>query len=107
MFEKVIQEVCDASVVDFEESGVDQKTLNDLKDVSFYTYEIYVYLDGIWRGVSQVGQKRGKPEVLREAVLMGEHRLLRLPLYADAATRLGLGRQAINVYLMSLYYTPC
>ncbi|KAJ5126791.1 Transcription factor IIA alpha/beta subunit [Penicillium atrosanguineum] len=32
VFEKVIQEVCDASVVDFEESGVDQKTLNDLKD---------------------------------------------------------------------------
>jgi len=35
VFEKVIQEVCDASVVDFEESGVDQKTLNDLKEVSF------------------------------------------------------------------------
>ncbi|KAJ5676775.1 Transcription factor IIA alpha/beta subunit [Penicillium maclennaniae] len=32
VFEKVIQEVCDASVVDFEESGVDQKTLNDLKE---------------------------------------------------------------------------
>lgn len=34
MFEKVIQEVCDASQVDFEESGVDQKTLLDLRAVS-------------------------------------------------------------------------
>lgn len=34
MFEKVIQEVCDASQVDFEESGVDQKTLLDLREVS-------------------------------------------------------------------------
>lgn len=34
VFEKVIQEVCDSSQVDFEESGVDQKTLHDLRDVS-------------------------------------------------------------------------
>lgn len=34
MFERVIQEVCDASQVDFEESGVDQKTLLDLREVS-------------------------------------------------------------------------
>ncbi|OGE55150.1 hypothetical protein PENARI_c005G09164 [Penicillium arizonense] len=32
VFEKVIQEVCDASQVDFEESGVDQQTLHDLRD---------------------------------------------------------------------------
>ncbi|KAJ5221831.1 uncharacterized protein N7469_010718 [Penicillium citrinum] len=32
VFEKVIQEVCDSSQVDFEESGVDQKTLHDLRD---------------------------------------------------------------------------
>jgi len=38
--------------------------------------------------VSLQRQKRGKPEVLREAVLMGKHRHLRLPLYA-AATRFG------------------
>ncbi|KAF9883702.1 hypothetical protein FE257_003040 [Aspergillus nanangensis] len=31
VFERVIQEVCDASQVDFEESGVDQQTLLDLK----------------------------------------------------------------------------
>ncbi|KAL4806483.1 transcription factor IIA, alpha/beta subunit [Aspergillus unguis] len=31
VFEKVIQEVCDASQVDFEESGVDQQTLLDLR----------------------------------------------------------------------------
>ncbi|KAL2820724.1 transcription factor IIA, alpha/beta subunit [Aspergillus granulosus] len=31
VFERVIQEVCDASQVDFEESGVDQQTLSDLR----------------------------------------------------------------------------
>ncbi|KAL4917840.1 transcription factor IIA, alpha/beta subunit [Aspergillus aurantiobrunneus] len=31
VFERVIQEVCDASQVDFEESGVDQQTLADLR----------------------------------------------------------------------------
>ncbi|KAL4909770.1 transcription factor IIA, alpha/beta subunit [Aspergillus multicolor] len=31
VFQKVIKEVCDASEVDFEESGVDQQTLEDLK----------------------------------------------------------------------------
>lgn len=35
MFDLVIQEVCDASQVDFEESGVDQQTLLDLRQVSF------------------------------------------------------------------------
>lgn len=34
MFDRVIQEVCDASQVDFEESGVDQQTLLDLRRVS-------------------------------------------------------------------------
>lgn len=33
VFERVIQEVCDASQVDFEESGVDQQTLVDLRKV--------------------------------------------------------------------------
>ncbi|KAJ6110941.1 Transcription factor IIA alpha/beta subunit [Penicillium sp. IBT 16267x] len=32
VFERVIQEVCDASQVDFEESGVDQRTLLDLRE---------------------------------------------------------------------------
>ncbi|KAJ5247115.1 Transcription factor IIA alpha/beta subunit [Penicillium chermesinum] len=32
VFERVIQEVCDASQVDFEESGVDQKTLLDMRE---------------------------------------------------------------------------
>ncbi|CAG7924461.1 unnamed protein product [Penicillium olsonii] len=32
VFEKVIQEVCDSSQVDFEESGVDQQTLHDLRE---------------------------------------------------------------------------
>jgi hypothetical protein len=42
VFEKVIQEVCDASQVDFEESGVDQQTLHDLREVS--TISFYVSL---------------------------------------------------------------
>ncbi|GAA5231390.1 hypothetical protein GCM10025794_36040 [Massilia kyonggiensis] len=33
VFDRVIQEVCDASQVDFEESGVDQQTLIDLRKV--------------------------------------------------------------------------
>ena len=33
MFDRVIQEVCDSSQVDFEESGVDQQTLIDLRKV--------------------------------------------------------------------------
>jgi hypothetical protein len=36
VFERVIQEVCDASQVDFEESGVDQQTLADLRNVSVF-----------------------------------------------------------------------
>lgn len=35
VFDLVIQEVCDASQVDFEESGVDQQTLLDLRQVCF------------------------------------------------------------------------
>lgn len=35
MFEKVIKDVCENSQVDFEESGVDQKTLLDLREVSY------------------------------------------------------------------------
>jgi transcription initiation factor TFIIA large subunit len=42
VFEKVIQEVCDASQVDFEESGVDQQTLHDLRDVSILTFPTFV-----------------------------------------------------------------
>lgn len=34
MFDKVIQEVCDSSQIDFEEGGVDQQTLEDLRKVS-------------------------------------------------------------------------
>lgn len=33
MYDRVIREVCDASQVDFEEGGVDQQTLEDLKKV--------------------------------------------------------------------------
>ena len=36
MFDLVIQEVCDSSQVDFEESGVDQQTLLDLRQVCFF-----------------------------------------------------------------------
>lgn len=34
VFDRVIQEVCDSSQVDFEESGVDQQTLLDMRRVS-------------------------------------------------------------------------
>lgn len=34
MFDRVIQEVCEASQVDFEEGGVDQQTLEDMRKVS-------------------------------------------------------------------------
>ena len=33
VFDRVIQEVCDSSRIDFEESGVDQHTLEDLRKV--------------------------------------------------------------------------
>lgn len=36
VFDLVIQEVCDSSQVDFEESGVDQQTLLDLRQVCFF-----------------------------------------------------------------------
>jgi len=80
VFEKVIQEVCDSSQVDFEESGVDQQTLVDLRDVSFIFSFIFLY--SLWHfGVVDLGRpKAGRSEV-REAVLMGEHRLMSVPLY--------------------------
>jgi len=51
VFERVIQEVCDASQVDFEESGVDQQTLSDLRKVSDLLYflcfdEISLFVGG-------------------------------------------------------------
>lgn len=42
MFDLVIQEVCDSSQVDFEESGVDQQTLLDLRQVcSFFFFPFF------------------------------------------------------------------
>jgi hypothetical protein len=41
VFDRVIQEVCDGSQVDFEESGVDQQTLLDLRKVSSKIYSIF------------------------------------------------------------------
>ena len=92
-------------MVDFEESGVDQKTLNDLKDVSLHLLRVSWRIQMEYGVVIQVRPKAGGTAVLREAVLMGEHRLLRLPLYAAAATRFGLGCQAIIVHPMSLSTT--
>jgi hypothetical protein len=66
VFEKVIQEVCDASVVDFEESGVDQKTLNDLKDVSFIPWRVCIWTYGVV--FLRVGQKRGNPRCGRRCL---------------------------------------
>lgn len=44
VFDRVIQEVCDTSQVDFEESGVDQQTLLDLRMVSKRSYHISLSL---------------------------------------------------------------
>lgn len=88
MFEKVIQEVCDASQVDFEESGVDQKTLLDLREVSdnfwwalwclLMAYDVVVLESAKSGGARSAGGKR---------CLWGLRRLMRLSLYAPAATR--------------------
>jgi hypothetical protein len=81
VFEKVIQEVCDASQVDFEESGVDQQTLHDLRDVS--TIPFHISLCPPCSEVDSLGgrPKAGEAEEVREAVLMGDHRLMSSPLY--------------------------
>lgn len=36
VFDRVIQEVCDSSQIDFEESGVDQHTLEELRKVGIF-----------------------------------------------------------------------
>lgn len=43
MFDHVIQEVCDSSQVDFEESGVDQQTLLDLRQVRFFLFFFFFF----------------------------------------------------------------
>lgn len=88
MFEKVIQEVCDASQVDFEESGVDQKTLLDLRAVSdIICRDFLVHLMAYGVVVLGVDQKRGTGSAGGRQCLWGEHRLMRLSLYAAATTR--------------------
>lgn len=85
MFERVIQEVCDASQVDFEESGVDQKTLLDLREVrDLFPMALGCIPIKYWVMRSGVAAKAGGPEMVREAVLMGGDRLLRLPLYVPS-----------------------
>jgi hypothetical protein len=64
VFERVIQEVCDASQVDFEESGVDQQTLSDLRKVnnSLFYFSLPVQIDGISPDGARSGRKRGEAE---------------------------------------------
>lgn len=63
MFEKVIQEVCEASQVDFEESGVDQKTLLDLRAVSDILWRVFWSILMAYRVfVLGIAQKRGSPK---------------------------------------------
>lgn len=71
MFEKVIQEVCDSSQVDFEESGVDQKTLHDLRDVSLSSFILIVWalMAACW--VRAGRRKAGEPEVRGRRCLWG------------------------------------
>ena len=41
VFDRVISEVCETSKVDFEEGGVDQQTLEDMKMVSLFLCSCY------------------------------------------------------------------
>lgn len=43
MYDRVIQEVCEASRVDFEEGGVDQQTLEEMRRVSLYFIFLLLY----------------------------------------------------------------
>ena len=54
MFDRVIQEVCDGSQVDFEESGVDQQTLLDLRKVSTPSRTILL----CWRDSFEIKRSR-------------------------------------------------
>ena len=85
VFEKVIQEVCDSSQVDFEESGVDQQTLHDLRDVSYPLFLVPGHFE-----VVDLGRPKAGESEVREAVLMGEHQLMSLPFICAAGTRLGI-----------------
>jgi hypothetical protein len=89
VFEKVIQEVCDSSQVDFEESGVDQQTLHNLREVSIIFPFI---LPCPWShfGLVDLGRPKAERSEVREAVLMGEHRLYESPFICAAVTRFGV-----------------
>lgn len=43
VFDRVIQEVCDASQVDFEEGGVDQQTLEEMRKVSEFLGRLHLF----------------------------------------------------------------
>lgn len=73
MFEKVIKDVCENSQVDFEESGVDQKTLHDLREVSSYKMS-FIWLISMALGVvtlGRVNRKRGNPKWCGRQCLWG------------------------------------
>jgi hypothetical protein len=78
VFERVIQEVCDASQVDFEESGVDQQTLADLRNVSdFFSsflcfHEMSLSVDGepLDGGLS-LGRSGGAREMRKRRMCWG------------------------------------
>lgn len=60
VFDRVIQEVCDSSQVDFEESGVDQKTLLDLRMVSGIYRVISLCLgEGRWNVMAMMPRRAG------------------------------------------------
>lgn len=97
MFDRVIQEVCDGSQVDFEESGVDQQTLLDLRKVSAPSTSIFLCWRDLfevkrsryaWGGESPRGRrpKRG-PRGAGRAAAWGHRLLLSLFLYRAAFTR--------------------
>lgn len=73
VFERVIQEVCDASQVDFEESGVDQKTLLDLREVrDHFPMALGCIPTEYWVMKSGVAAKAGGPKWCGRQCLWGE-----------------------------------
>jgi hypothetical protein len=74
VYEKIIQEVVDASKNDFEESGVGQATLNELQQVSDDRPSFLLLLPGDMRALLYARMKdnrlgRGSEEYNRESLL--------------------------------------
>lgn len=88
MYSKIIDEVCDASQVDFEEGGVDADTLKLLKQVS--NRSICVSLDSVWCTMgADLVWPLGSSEFIRLMRLMRLILLIRLYAVRDLYQRTG------------------